>query len=125
MLSFKEHINKEDSERNRKLTTKTAGYHGANGANGNRPHGMPPLNPAPTSGNVVLPNGIMMYYCWWHGLGKNKDHTSSTCTFKKDSNIDTATMDNMQGGCNQIGPCRPRRERPPSGAPPSGAPAGP
>jgi hypothetical protein len=69
MLSFKEHINKEDSERNRKLTAKTGGYHGANGVDGNRPRGMPPPNPTPTSGNVILPNGVMMYYCWLHGLG--------------------------------------------------------
>jgi hypothetical protein len=116
MLSFKEHINKEDSERNRKLTAKTGGYHGANGADGNRPRDTPPPNPTPTSGTVVLPNGVMMYYCWSHGLGKNKQHTSSTCTFKKDGHIDTATADNMQGGCHLIGPRRPpRRDVPPAG----------
>jgi hypothetical protein len=45
MLSFKEHINKKDSECNRKLTTKTGGYHGVNGANSNHPHDTPPPNP--------------------------------------------------------------------------------
>jgi hypothetical protein len=57
----------------------------------------------------------MMYYCCSHGLGKNKDHTSPTCTFKKNGHINTATAYNMQGGSNQIGSRSPRRERPPSG----------
>jgi hypothetical protein len=102
MLSFKEQINKEDSERNCKLSAKTGGYHGANGADGNHPRDTPPPNPTPTSGSVVLPNGVKMYYCWSPGLGINKQHTSPTCTFKKDGHIDTATADNTQGGCNLI-----------------------
>ena len=53
-----------------------------------------------------------MYYCWSHGLGINKQHTSPTCTFKKDGHIDTATVDNMQGGCNRImGPPHQQRRR--------------
>jgi hypothetical protein len=55
-----------------------------------------------TSGSVILPNSVKMYYCWSHGLGINKQHTSPTCTFKKDGHIDMATADNMQGGCNLI-----------------------
>jgi hypothetical protein len=100
LATFKEHFNKENAEREHKLTAKTGGYHGANGADGNRPHNTPPPNPTPTSGSVVLPNGVKMYYCWSHRLGINKQHTSPTCTFKKDGHIDTATADNMQGGCN-------------------------
>jgi hypothetical protein len=42
-----------------------------------------------------------MYYCWSHGLGINQQHTSPMCTFKKDGHIDTATANNMQGGCNR------------------------
>jgi hypothetical protein len=119
LASFKEHFNKEDSERERKLTAKTGGYHGANGADGHRPRDTPPPNPAPTNGSVALPNGVKMYYCWSHGLGINKQHTSPTCTFKKDGHIDTATADNMQGGCNLImGPPRQRRrDVPPAGTP--------
>jgi hypothetical protein len=64
ILSFKEHINKEDSECNRKLTAETGAYHGAHGADGNHPRGTPPPNPAPTSGHIILPNGVIMYYCW-------------------------------------------------------------
>ena len=102
LASFKEHFNKEDAERERKLTAKTGGYHGAHGANGNRPRDMPPPNAMPTNGSVVLPDGIKMYYCWSHGLGINKQHTSPSCTFKKDGHINTATADNVQGRCNLI-----------------------
>jgi hypothetical protein len=92
LATFKEHFNnKEGAERERKLTAKTGGYHGAHGADGNLPRDTPPLNPAPTSGSVVLPNDVKMYYCWSHGLGINKQHTSPKCTFKKDGHIDTAT----------------------------------
>jgi hypothetical protein len=94
-------INKEDSERSHKLTAKTGDYHGANGADGNQSLSTPPPNPAPTGGNVVLPYGVMMYYCWSHGLGKNKQHISLTCTFKKDGHVDMATADNMQGAATR------------------------
>jgi hypothetical protein len=57
LATFKEHLfNKENAKRQRKLTAKTGGYHGAHGADGNRPRDTPPPNPAPTSGSVALPN---------------------------------------------------------------------
>jgi hypothetical protein len=117
MATFKEHFNKENAERQRKLTAKTGGYHGAHGADGNRPRDTPPPTPAPSSGTVTLPNGVMMYYCWSHGLGINPHHTSPTCTYKKDGHIATATADNMQGGSNRImGPRQPRsHDVPPAG----------
>jgi len=117
MATFKEHFNKENAERQRKLTAKTGGYHGAHGADGNRPRDTPPPTPAPSSGTVTLPNGVMMYYCWSHGLGINPQHTSPNCTYKKDGHIATATADNMQGGSNRImGPRQPRsRDVPPAG----------
>jgi hypothetical protein len=125
--TFKEHFNNEDKERERKLTTKTGRYHGAHGADSNhRPRTPPPSTPPTTSQHVILPSGAKMYYCWSNGLSKNPQHTSPTCNFKKDGHIDTATADNVQGGCKLIGTGpRPRRERPPPGAPHSGAPAGP
>jgi hypothetical protein len=70
------------------------------------------------NGSFVLPNEVMMYYCWLHGLGKDKQHTSSTCTFKKDGHINMATVDNMQGGCILIGPClQPHHDVPPASTP--------
>jgi hypothetical protein len=61
LASFKEHFNKEDAERQCKLTAKTGGYHGAHGADGNGPRDTPPPNATPTSGSVVLPDGVKMY----------------------------------------------------------------
>jgi hypothetical protein len=103
MATFKEHFNKEDEERERKLTTKTGGYHGGHGADGNRPTSTPPLSTPPTTSHVVIPSGVKIYYCWSHGLSKNPQHTSPTCNFKKDGHVDTATADNLQGGSNVIG----------------------
>ena len=42
------------------------------------------------------------YYCWTHGLGFNKDHTSLTCTKKAEGHKEDATILNMQGGNNTI-----------------------
>jgi hypothetical protein len=80
----------------------------------------------PTTSHVELPSRVRMYYCWSHGLSKNSPHTSPTCNFKKDSHVDTATADILQGGSNVIG-TDPRNhcECPPHLAHPLGAPAGP
>jgi hypothetical protein len=112
MASFKEHFTKEDKERGRKLTAQTGGYHGANAADSGHPPSTP-ATPTPPSAHVNLGNGVKMYYCWSHGLGKNKEHTSPMCNFKKDGHVDTATANNMQGGCNLIAGPRPHHEHPP------------
>ena len=39
-----------------------------------------------------------MGYCWSHGFRCRIGHNSSTCTYKKDGHIDTATRANTQGG---------------------------
>lgn len=118
METFQEHFTKENMERLHQLTAKTGGYHGAHNAE---------LVPAPSAAllatptgapaHVILPSGVHMYYCWSHGLGINKDHTSASCNFPKEGHITTATADNMQGGRNTIGTGRPARRGP--------APAGP
>jgi hypothetical protein len=119
-------------ERVRKLTAKSAGFHGANTAGEVPPADQrgtgvavtpgtaetpPPPPPGDASAHAaVLPpgaintnNGAIMYYCWTHGLGKNPGHTSSTCQNRADGHIATATADNMQGGNNTIFAGRPRR----------------
>jgi hypothetical protein len=48
-------------------------------------------------------NNVTMYYCWSHGLGKNRAHsTSKSCTRKGDGHQNTATADNLMGGSNRI-----------------------
>ena len=49
-----------------------------------------------------------MYYCWTHGLGKNRNHTSATCNNKAEGHKDEATADNMLGGNNKIMSARAR-----------------
>jgi hypothetical protein len=122
MATFKEHFTKENSERERKLTAKTGGFHGADNAvvvpppsaallttSSSTTPRPPGTLPPPTPAHIVLDSGVKMYYCWTHGLSKNPNHTSPTCNFKADGHIDTATADNLQGGSNTIGSGRPPR----------------
>ena len=128
LVNFKAHFTKADQERIRILTARTAGYHGANAADvPTTPPPTPTTPPAapdiaaaaitPQPRTVRIDGSVAMYYCWSHGLGINKDHTSATCNFPKEGHITTATADNMQGGRNTIGTGRPARRGP--------APAGP
>jgi len=95
-----------------KLTTSLGEFHRANAATiqGNKPVLAPhskitvpattnqTASPAPITTN----DGISVYYCWTHGLGFNKTHTSATCSNPADSHCLTATIKNMQGGNNTI-----------------------
>jgi hypothetical protein len=66
----------------------------------------PNTNTTPSTGNISsntsgnTPKG--WYYCWTHGLGKNRVHTSATCNRKGEGHLDAATLDNMMGGNNTI-----------------------
>lgn len=51
--------------------------------------------------NSFTPNRYVpkeIFYCWSHGFGTNKDHTSCTCNRKSDGHINNATAKNRQGG---------------------------
>jgi hypothetical protein len=76
-----------DRERQRQLTTTTAGYHHAAVA-------LAATN-APRANNTL-------YYCWSHGYGPNSDHTSTTCKFPAPGHRPDSTVQNMLGGCNYI-----------------------
>jgi hypothetical protein len=120
--NFKAHFEKGNKERLRKLTAKTAGYHGANNVTS---------TVKTDSSNDTLPttittdvqsqgtaaaattltddtksirtnNNITMYYCWSHGLGKNRAHTSASCNNKREGHQDAATADRIMGGNNRI-----------------------
>ena len=51
---------------------------------------------------VTANDGTQVYYCWMHGLGFNKNHTSTTCSNPAEGHCQTATVKNMQGGNNTI-----------------------
>lgn len=111
--NFKAHFTKANKERLRKLTAQTAGYHGANATTMMPTHPAPPTAPAATvpttaaaitapNAAVRTDNGLTMHYCWTHGLGKNRAHTSATCNNKAEGHVDAATADNMMGGNDRI-----------------------
>ena len=115
LASFKEHFNKENEERVRKLTAKTGGFHGVHSVEPVPVPNAAILVTPPPSPHVVLPSGTKMYYCWSHGLSKKAAHTSATCSNRKDGHIETATADNLQGGNYTIsGRRRPSAARPPT-----------
>jgi hypothetical protein len=128
--SFQLHFTRADKERRRKLTAQTAGYHGAHFAT---PTTGTPLAaariaspPAPLIAaqfSVNVDGGTMMYYCWTHGLGRNANHTSPTCSNKAHGHQDTATVNHRMGGSNIImGGGRPPRRTPPAAIVPAPAP---
>ena len=96
---FQEHFEKANKGRLRKLTADRAGYHGAANAAQEQ---QPPVIPAAPAGGVLVNGGCHMYYCWTHGLGKNRSHTSTTCTHPAEGHIQDATANNMKGGNNRI-----------------------
>jgi len=116
MEAFKLHFTKANKERMRKLTAQGAGYHGANAAINPAPAPAPASPSAATNstpaGQQAIVGNVAMYYCWTHGLGKNRAHTSQTCTNKAPGHMDHSTADNLLGGNDRI--MRGGR-RPPSG----------
>ena len=114
MESFKLHFEAGNKERERKLTARTAGYHGANAAcivinpftNTPVPETaaavMQQNTATPPGGSIRLESGKIMYYCWSHGLGLNRGHTSANCERPKAGHQITAATDNLMGGCNYI-----------------------
>jgi hypothetical protein len=107
--NFMLHFTKHEKERHRKLTARSAGFHGANNAK-------TPVTPekaaAPSPPLVAYvaqegpasfdSNNITLYYCWTHGLSRTAGHTSHTCENKADNHQDSATLDNRMGGVNKI-----------------------
>jgi hypothetical protein len=113
MPNFTAHFTKVNKESIRKLTAQTAGYHGANSATAVVPAAAVPAaanaaTPPPAVAHSPRPNTAgTMYYCWTHGLGKNRAHTSLLCNTKAADHKDNATVDNMLGGNNTIMQCCP------------------
>jgi hypothetical protein len=110
---FKTEFKLGNQERVRRLTAGDAGFHGA--------HHTSISTPVPTAAAaVVTPSpaqpppihvsveGGKMYYCWTHGLGMHRNHTSATCNHKAEGHKDDATAFKMQGGNNIISSGRPR-----------------
>jgi hypothetical protein len=96
--NMQEHFNLADLERQRELTAKSAGYHGASFVTG---------TPVPT-GHAALATesstpSALPKYCWTHGCGTfTLGHSSSDCTRRSKGHMPDATFLNMLGGNNTI-----------------------
>jgi hypothetical protein len=100
---FVKHFEMGNKQRERRVTTKHAGYHGANNAQANTPaKSTTPKAPPSPQRNIRSNNDIMMYYCWTHGLGLNSGHTGATCQRKAEGHQDHATIDNRMGGSTNL-----------------------
>jgi hypothetical protein len=63
----------------------------------------PVASPAPATPSYHSANTPRnFHYCWSHGLGRNSQHTSPTCTYPKEGHQTDATLDNMMEGCRLI-----------------------
>lgn len=108
-LNFKADFTIADRERQRLLTTENAGYHGAHAAIAAATEAANAATAAVSALAAVTnrappapskqPN---FYYCWSHGLGLNRAHTSATCNSKAEGHICEAVLGNMMGGNNNI-----------------------
>jgi len=120
MTEFQTFFNAANKERLRRLTTSQAGFHSANvtatdttqagfhSANATATDktraATPPAPPVTvtTPGLTTSNDGSQVFYCWTHGLGFNKNHTSATCSNPAEGHCQTATLRNMRGGNNNI-----------------------
>ena len=106
--NYKIHFTKLDKLRLQRLTAQAAGSHGAN-----QTTTTPPTATTATTTSHVHSDGIPLYYCWSHGLGKNPNHTSTTCDNKKTGHqLDATIFDRKNGSpfisCGNSG--QPRRQ---------------
>ena len=101
--NMQEHFNLADLERQRELTAKSAGYHGASLATAGTPipHGDSALA-ASTTTTGGTPSTVPKY-CWTHGCGSfTLGHNSADCTRRATGHMPDATFLNMLGGNNTI-----------------------
>ena len=103
MNTFHEYFNHAGKDRKKNLTTKDAGFHGANAATKQSYNDKKTEKPTPTvrsETNFVDPDtGRKVYYCWSHGANLNPNHISAKCKFPKEGHQKEATWMDMMGGC--------------------------
>ena len=103
MNTFREYFNHADKDRKKNLTTKDAGFHGANAVtkapkSDNKPENTTVTNRTAT--NFVDPDtGRKIYYCWSHGASTNPNHVSAKCKYPKEGHQKEATWMDMMDGC--------------------------
>jgi len=102
---FQAVFNAANNERLRRLTTSQAGFHSANVITMDKASSAslpaPPTH-VTTPGLTIANDSSHVFYCWTHGLGFNKNHTSATCSNPAEGHCQTATIRNMRGGNSNI-----------------------
>jgi hypothetical protein len=96
MTNFNADFKLADAERQRQLTTKSAGYHHV-AARATR---TADNNTVSTPINTDTPTAL--YYCWTHGAGPNSGQTSQLCNMPAPGHRHEASITNMLGGNNII-----------------------
>jgi len=105
MTEFQVVFNAANKECLRRLTTSQASFHSANAITMAAARSVPPpapLTTVPAHSPVTANDGTQVFYCWTHGLGFNKNHTSATCSNLAKGHCQTATIRNMRGGNSNI-----------------------
>lgn len=108
MVNFRSHFRSENTERIRKATATTSGFHSAHVAaaatTASTASPPPPAHSRAHSTDAVIVDGTerRLYYCWTHGLGPSPAHTSETCTNRGDGHVATATYGNSHGGSTKL-----------------------
>jgi hypothetical protein len=97
LARLKSDFNFANKERQRNLTTRDAGFAGNAREPPTRPDNSrePPTRPDTSRRSN-------MHYCWSHGLGTDRRHTSAQCQNKAPGHRNEATVSYMLGGCNTI-----------------------
>ena len=101
--TFKDFFNHADKDRRKNMTTKDAGFHGANAVTKITPTEAHTTSTTCNATNFVDPtSGKKIWYCWSHGGSLNPDHTSATCRYPKEGHKMEATWLNMMEGCSDM-----------------------
>ena len=122
--NFRVHFSRQDKIRRDDLTAEAAGFHGANQANpapspaamegpvaalqqqladlqaAFRANTSPPAQPKTTQQAPCCSADIELWWCWSHGLSKQKNHDSENCRNTKPGHQTKATLTNRMGGSN-------------------------
>ena len=109
--NFREHFKQANKQRCSELTIAQAGFRASQMANVTEtpaPAPAPTVPPAPTAQLNVI-ESVNWYYCWTHGLCRNPNHTSATCTRPAPGHKLEATFLKNLGGSDKIHRTRPSR----------------
>lgn len=97
LARFTNDITAANRERLRQTTARSVGYHSARAAvPASQQADKPPTDTKEYP--LAIAQTVPLFYCWTHGLGPSRTHTSATCINRADGHIATATFLNTEGG---------------------------